>query len=318
MKGTGAGWDSCFYRIFLVGGLFGVVAAVVVAVLLTPDGSQIPLYVGFAAISLFFLLLLAYWWVQLAFQNYGTPALPPERAGAGAPDVSALQSWSTLFNAMVIQGGNQVEMNKYQRQGKGSLLIWFGMATVLVLYILVSMGLYMFGFIPQRFIFYVGLGVPALAVLMFVVSLLLLGKSTEAGEHLFLAPLGLSLVGLPSFGVIPTGDGMRTDVSGVTAIEGERFGRRIRIELGLDRVTTQVATPAPAFQVRSASGRLQAADGAPETVAQFLKGLRKAKRWSGVSLRAGPDGVRAERPSGGQNLWLYDLWLIERLLDCLK
>jgi hypothetical protein len=46
--------------------------------------------------------------------------------------------------------------------------------------------------------------------------------------------------------------------------------------------------------------------------------LRKAKRWVGIELSAGQDGIAVERESKGQNMWLYDLWLAERLLEALE
>jgi hypothetical protein len=52
-------------------------------------------------------------------------------------------------------------------------------------------------------------------------------------------------------------------------------------------------------------------------VAVALKGLCKAKRWRGVEVTGRPEGIGIERESRGQNMWLYDLWLIERMLEKL-
>jgi len=57
---------------------------------------------------------------------------------------------------------------------------------------------------------------------------------------------------------------------------------------------------------------------APEAVIGALKGLRKAKRWRGVRVTGGSEGIGIERESPGQNMWLYDLWLIERLLESIE
>jgi hypothetical protein len=47
--------------------------------------------------------------------------------------------------------------------------------------------------------------------------------------------------------------------------------------------------------------------------------LRKAKRWVDMEIKAGPDGIAIERtPGRKQNMWLYDLWLAERLLEALE
>jgi len=67
--------------------------------------------------------------------------------------------------------------------------------------------------------------------------------------------------------------------------------------------------------VQSKDGKLVPDEGAPESVARALKSLRKAKRWRGIVVHAGPEGIAIQRQSKGTNMWLYDLWLAEYLLD---
>jgi hypothetical protein len=74
----------------------------------------------------------------------------------------------------------------------------------------------------------------------------------------------------------------------------------------------------PPFEIRSQEGKLVADKDAPEAVTEALKGLRKAKRWRGVKVTGGSEGIGVERESPGQNMWLYDLWLIERLLESIE
>ena len=50
-------------------------------------------------------------------------------------------------------------------------------------------------------------------------------------------------------------------------------------------------------------------------MARALKSLRKAKRWRGIVVHGGPVGMAVQRQSKGTNMWLYDLWLAEYLLD---
>ena len=57
-----------------------------------------------------------------------------------------------------------------------------------------------------------------------------------------------------------------------------------------------------------------AVEGAPQFVTRALQGLRTAKRWRGIKVVGDAEGVTIERESKGQNMWLYDLWLAERLL----
>jgi hypothetical protein len=39
------------------------------------------------------------------------------------------------------------------------------------------------------------------------------------------------------------------------------------------------------------------------------------KLWRGIVGHAGPEGIAIQRQSTGTNMWLFDLWLAEHLLD---
>ena len=69
----------------------------------------------------------------------------------------------------------------------------------------------------------------------------------------------------------------------------------------------------PEFTVRSNDGKLVPDAGAPEAATKALRSLRKAKRWRGIVVHAGPEGIGIQRQSRGTNMWLYDLWLAEYL-----
>jgi hypothetical protein len=79
-----------------------------------------------------------------------------------------------------------------------------------------------------------------------------------------------------------------------------------------------VQAEVPDFKVQSNEGKLVPDRGAPEAVVKALKSLRKAKRWRGIVVYAGPEGIAIQRQSRGTNMWLYDLWLAEYLLDGIK
>jgi hypothetical protein len=78
---------------------------------------------------------------------------------------------------------------------------------------------------------------------------------------------------------------------------------------------TVVQAKLPEFKVRSEAGKLTPKKGAPDQVVAAIKSLRKAKRWQGIQVYAGPDGIGVQRQSKGTNMWLYDLWLAEYLLE---
>ncbi len=101
-------------------------------------------------------------------------------------------------------------------------------------------------------------------------------------------------------------------------IKGRRRGRSVRIE-NLDQFTiTPVQGKTPKFVFQSTEGKLQANEGAPDSVEKAIKGLRKARRWRGIRVKGGPDGVAVDRESHQPNMWLYDLWLAEHLLEKLE
>ena len=96
---------------------------------------------------------------------------------------------------------------------------------------------------------------------------------------------------------------------------GERRGRSVRIEL-LDRhVRTLVQGQPPNFVLRSPDGKLILDGEGLASVGKAIKPLRKARRWRGIQVEGGPEGIAVIRESRRQNMWLYDLWLAEYLLE---
>lgn len=71
----------------------------------------------------------------------------------------------------------------------------------------------------------------------------------------------------------------------------------------------------PEFQAQSQDGKLVPDKGAQEAVARALGSLRKARRFRGIAVHAGPKGIRIHQQSKGANMWLGDLWLDGYLLQ---
>jgi hypothetical protein len=95
----------------------------------------------------------------------------------------------------------------------------------------------------------------------------------------------------------------------------EAFMTECQIETIDKHSLTVLQSKMPEFKVQSNDGKLVPDEGASEAVARALKSLRKAKRWRGIAVYAGPEGIAVQRRSTGMNMWLYDLWLAEYLLD---
>jgi hypothetical protein len=153
---------------------------------------------------------------------------------------------------------------------------------------------------------------------MLVGTPILLSWGSKGAEKAYLAPLGLAVTGMPRLTVDPIGligGGQIPIPDGPAIFEGERYGRLVHIETIGKHSLTVLQAGTPEFTVQSNDGKLVPGEGAPEAVTRALKSLRKAKRWRGIVVHAGPQGMAIQRSSKGTNMWLYDLWLAEHLLD---
>jgi uncharacterized SAM-binding protein YcdF (DUF218 family) len=154
--------------------------------------------------------------------------------------------------------------------------------------------------------------------LMIVLTYFLLGWGGKTAEKAYLAPLGLAISHVPGLKpdvIALIGGGQKLIPDGPAIVEGMRHGRLVHIET-IDRHSlTVLQARLPEFRVQSDDGKLVPDKGAPETVVRALKSLRKAKRWQGIEVGAGSEGIGIQRQSKGTNMWLYDLWLAEYLMD---
>jgi hypothetical protein len=136
-----------------------------------------------------------------------------------------------------------------------------------------------------------------------------------------LAPLGLDMAQHPEVGLSPRfgQPGYNTRLVGSYLLEGERHGRSVTMRRDGDGPTvTSVSGDFPEFSVKSDGDRLRAGRGAPAAVGRALGSLGRSKRWKGVAVKAGADGIAVERRHDSGFDWLCDLWLAERLADSLR
>jgi hypothetical protein len=301
------GLDYLLYRIYIWG---GIAAQVVYFFWLAfnVDGSDPRLVVRAATpTTLWILGILAYWWWVLLFKGNRELEEFARHESKHAPDTSALKSWSSLQQAMALYGGDAEEMIRAANAARRPVLIWYGLQNLLVLWILGGFWVLVpRGSPPDGMRIWI-LGVFAI-MLLFVITPFLVGRAKEEGEAAYLAPLGLSTTASP----LASPPRM---LEGAAVIEGTRHGRRVRIEGRGKQSATWVQAESPPFQIHSLDGKLVAEEGAPRAVTAALRGLRKAKRWRGIEVTGGPEGIAVRRESPGENMWLYDLWLLERLLE---
>ena len=223
---------------------------------------------------------------------------------------------------MAIHGGDINEYINNAKKANRPIIVWFGYVNLLPCWIFAPFVLGFLGILPEsspviQLGIWVG-GVVVWVVLMIVLTYVLLGWGGRASEKAYFAPLGLGLTNVPGLatdviGMIGGGQILIPDSAAI--VEGKRFERLVHIETIDKHSLTVLQANLPEFKVLSKGGKLTPDENAPEYFVDALRGLRKAKRWRGIEIYAGPDGLAIQRESKGTNMWLYDLWLAEYLLD---
>ncbi len=326
------GLDYKLYKIYVFGGLAAYVVYVALLLYISEflgwievaDSQLLAVYA--APITPWILGILAYWWWVLLFKGNRELLESVRNRPSSAPEIGALKSWSTLYNAMSIYGGNVDEMLAAEKAARLPVLIFYGMQNLFVLWVFGGFWAYVFfqSDFPLDFRKVTAVGAVVIAVVFMLMIPFLLGRSLKAGEAAYLAPLGLAvsqpgsdlsddayLLGLRSIGEALVNQG-------ATVLGGRRLERQVRIATVGKRSLTWVEAGTPPFEIDSQAGKLVASQNVPPFVAQALKGLRKAKRWQGIRVIGSSQGIAVERESPGENMWLYDLWLVERLLEASK
>ena len=328
MKQLHEGWDYRLYQIYVWGGLALLVAWIVVStlvldVLSLPDPQVFLLLAG--PILLWFAGFLLYWWWVFLFKGNRELEELAQSPGGDLPGIKSLKSWNTLHQAMAIHGGNVEDLIKNAKKANRPIIVWYGSMNLLVCWVFGPLVLGFLGIMPDaapktQLGIWLG-GIFAGIVLQLVVTYMVLGWGAGASEKAYLAPLGLAVTRAPGLepdliGLIGGGQNLIPD--GPAIVEGERYGRLVHIETIDKHSLTVVQARLPEFKVQSRDGKLVPEPEAPEPVVKALQGLRKAKRWRGIVVYAGPEGIAVQRRSSGTNMWLYDLWLAEFLLDEIK
>ncbi len=328
MKHSHEGLDYKLYKIYIWGGLALLVIYTIVAAFILESRNKlgvaggpfiiIPLMVWFSGIMLY------WWWVFLFRSKKELKALAKTPEG-DFPGIKSLKTWNTLHQAMAISGGDVDELIKNEKKANRPIIIWFGFMNLLPCWIFAPFILGYLGFMPDiepSILLGVWLaGVIVWIVLMIIVTYLLLGWGSRASEEVYLAPLGLEVtrtLGLTIDITSLIGDGQKLIPDNPTIIEGQRYGKLVHIETIGKYSLTFIETKLAEFRVQSNQGKLTPKENAPKELVAALKSLRKAKRWQGIKVSAGPKGIAIHRESKGTNMWLYDLWLAEFVIDKLK
>ena len=321
MKRLHQGLDYRLYKIYTWGGLALLVVYILVSTLvfdaLSLPGPQVFLLLGGPLLLWFAGILLYWWWVFLFKGNRELEELS-QAQGQGVPGIKALKSWNTLHRVMAIHGGNVEEWIKNEKRANRPILLWYGGVNLLAVWIVCPITLGSLEIVQMDGVGIWLAGVFVWIVLMLVGTPILLSWGGKRAEKAHLAPLGLAVTRVPRLeadriGLMGGGQEMIPD--GPAIVEGERYGRLVHIETIDRHCLTVVQAQLPEFRVQSNDGKLVPDEEAPEAVVKALRSLRKAKRWRGIVVYASPEGMAIQRQSKGTNMWLYDLWLAEYLLD---
>jgi uncharacterized SAM-binding protein YcdF (DUF218 family) len=265
-------------------------------------------------------ILLYWWWVLLYKGNKELEDLV-QHQGKGFPEIQSLKNWNSLHQAMALYGGSVDELIRNAKRANRPVIVWYGGLNLIAVWVMGYITLGALGFLPAEWFIYIVYGVYAWVILMLLLTPLLLSWGSRTAEKAYLAPLDLAITEVPGLkpdmiGLI--GGGQNLIPEGPAIVEGERHGRLVHIET-IDKYSlTVLQAKLPEFTVESDGGKLVPSKGAPETVVNAIKSLRKAKRWQGIQVNASSKGIAIQRQSKGTNMWLYDLWLAEYLLDKIK
>jgi hypothetical protein len=301
------GLDYRIYKVYVFGGFIAIfIYALIMGFTgkIPNTGNEGLVILGFP-VTIWVTGILAYWWMVFLFKKDNDLEELLKNPPDIVPEVRSLKSWTTLHTAMSLYGGDIEQFRKMERAGRNPVLIWYGLQNLMVLWIFGCFWAYIFyqDKFPWDIRWIMAYGVIGFLVIFFLATPLLVWLSGSKGEEASFKSLGLE------FGQAPQ------KIKDAIVLEGSRRGRKVRIEYLSKKSHTLVKIQTPPFEIQSQAGKLTTNDNAPDPVVKALKGLRKAKRWIGIICTGGPDGVWIERETTGHNKWLYDLWLIERVLE---
>jgi len=308
MSSERSSWPSSPYRNYVIAGLAGVVIVTVVSAVITDSRgdylSRFPIFMGGGAVTIFLLGILGYWWYQILSGYRAEKRQLRDTVLDRVPPLSALRSWQTLYQEMVLYGGKREFLERELATGNRKIVEWFLWANLITLFPIVNVWLYLFGIVSQgQFMQYIVPAIVILIVLMLGRTYMLLGGGKGDYQTQMQGSLGLAA------------DKSRS--ANESVLLGERRGRSVRLEIKGKHSVIFLDFPIAEFKIESPKGKFEGAEKLPVELISALE-LPRAKRWQQVRIEGSQQGIKIERTSRGQNMWLYDLWLAERLAEAAE
>jgi hypothetical protein len=294
------------------------------AVVWHPDEPQATEKVAVWTLTALFAGIEGFWWWNLILR----PERPDREGGVTdeTPSAAALSSWTELHAAMALRGGDQTVVARARRRGRRAMaefLFWQALAVAGALaggwlraYDVEEVA----GIETEPTLWAVmALGPVAILVIRMVMPGGIFNRAFASAQDELLSPLGLRYQRAPGIALVPRADGSpRPLVRGRATISGERYDRHVEARFERGGSELRIDARSPAFEVRSEAGKLVASPAAPPAAHGVVDELRRAKRWRGVKVSGGPDGIVVRRRGLRGEPWLYDLWLGERLAERLE
>lgn len=312
-----AAWNRIAYRLYVVLGLAGVVAATVLTALAHSDdpGSRTPLYAGIAAVGIYLAGILVFqWWI---LRDQGWVGRSGDRP---APDVLP-HGRDALIDALAITPAGP---DSHRRATTG-ITRHMTMLTLLVAAIIGGTVAYAVAGVDAS-VSPLGASGPTIPLVYLPAIALTIawGLAVPAtlrwavrAQDAWLEPLGLQTAGTPGSIVLPdAGGGLDHRVVGATTLRGVRHGRAVEVRVTGRDSTVLVHATTPAFRGSSHEGRLRVDEGSGAAAA-VIASVGADDRWRRVTFTGGPDGIavhrRTTQTEALEARWLEDLWLAERL-----
>ncbi len=317
-------WSSPGYRIWVIGGLAAIVGVSVALGLQNPNGQWI-IFVVLGMLAVYLAGIFAF--QGRAARQLARGETPTGETGELARGADPPKGWREMSRVLAV-GPIDETARRGATAGMGRFMMGqVGYGALLCAAILICVGLFYAG--ANRTWYPLGDGGPGLPVAFIPIFVLIIigvlripftmASAASAGNE-YLRPLGLAITQMPKVGARSRygGSGLQTDIRGPTVMEGERHGRKVRIELEGGEYRTALSGATSSFKVKGEDGRLTAGERAPKAIREAIEPLSADRRWKSVEASGGADGVVVERRVRGrasEQLWMDDLWLAERLAD---
>jgi len=308
-------------RVLALVGLPILVVAVVLVALSAPETDPNPkkqLAIIFALVGGFVLLLLIVQGIEMrAASGVRTAALTaPGTAIENPMTIPQVDLWAALATEPIGDEHARAHEEVWGTVRSSRRSLWI---VCVLIFTTVPMTYLLETFVPVL----IGAALIALVSAIAAVRVVGSGGGLDRAYEAFdqsVGPLGLHLDELPTVGVTsrPTPPyGLKTDIRGAVRFSGERHGRAVSVVMDGGASEVRVAADVPTFEAKARDGKVRGKRKGelPPAVEAALATVPSSTAWKGTTVNGDADGVVVRRKPVGEQGWMPDLWLAERVAD---